>query len=79
MSTQFLAIAKQQQEQNQLFIEQSLDSLDYHQSQTLNLLKILEKSQKEVEVMMHSSAMNENLINDLLDQAKMEQNKFTLN
>ena len=53
--------------------------VDYHQTQSQSLLAIFEKTQKEVSVMMHSSAMNENLVNDLMDQAKMEQNKFTLN
>ena len=52
--------------------------MDYHEAQGTQLKSMLQKSEEMLQMQVYSSTMNENLINDLLDLAKLENGKFSL-
>lgn len=53
-------------------------SLDFHESINNDIEQRLTKTDTIMQMQVFSSAMNENLINDLLDMAKMQNNKFVI-
>ena len=63
---------------NAILLEKSALMIDFIEAQSSRLQALLQTSEEVVQMQVYSSTMNENLINDLLDLAKMENGKFSL-
>ena len=63
---------------NSMLLEKSVAMMDFHEAQSQELHELLHRSEEMLQMQVYSSTMNENLINDLLDLAKLENGKFSL-
>ena len=63
---------------NAMLLEQSTTMMEFHEAQSREIQVLLQKSKEMLQMQVYSSTMNENLINDLLDLAKLENGKFSL-
>ena len=57
---------------NATLLEKSQAMIEFHEAQSTQLQALLQKCDEMLQMQVYSSTMNENLINDLLDLAKLE-------
>ena len=65
--------------QNEVLLNQTKEGAEYNAFINKNVIDLVSKADQSIQTQVYSSAMIENLINDLLDLAKLENCKFELN
>lgn len=71
------AHVKELTQDNCMLLEKSVAMMDFHEAQSQELQELLHSSEEMLQMQVYSSTMSENLINDLLDLAKLENGKFS--
>lgn len=62
-----------------LLLKQNAETMiDFNESNHSIITKTIDQAKKMIQLQLFSSSMNENLINDLMDMAKLENNKFKI-
>ena len=63
---------------NTMLLKKSVVMMDFFETQSQEMRRLLQSCNDTLQMQIYSSTMNENLVNDLLDLAKLDNGKFSL-